>query len=80
MTVFVWVESFDGRAVTSSWEALGAANTIAEALDTDTTAVVLGENAEDTAKEAGTLRRRQCPGMQRRRPGGISAWRLTPPS
>ena len=53
MTVFVWVESFDGRAVTSSWEALGAANTIAEALDTDTTAVVLGENAEEIAKEAG---------------------------
>ncbi|MYD08501.1 MAG: electron transfer flavoprotein subunit alpha/FixB family protein [Chloroflexi bacterium] len=53
MSVFVWIESFAGRAVTSSWEALGAARIIAEAQATDVTALVFGENASAIAAEAG---------------------------
>ena len=53
MSVFVWIETFSGRAVSSSWEAIGAARDIAEALDTDVTALVFGQNAAAIATEAG---------------------------
>lgn len=53
MSVFVWIETFDGRAVSSSWEALGAAKIIADALATDITALVFGEDAKSIAGEAG---------------------------
>ena len=53
MSVFVWIETFAGRAVSSSWEALGAASVIAEAQATDITALVFGENASAIAAEAG---------------------------
>ncbi len=53
MTVFVWIESFAGRALGSSWEALGAAKKLAADLEVDTTALVFGENAADIAAEAG---------------------------
>ena len=43
MSVFVWLENFDGHALSSSWEALGAAKIIAEAQATDITALVFGE-------------------------------------
>ena len=52
MTVFVWIESFAGRALSSSWEALGAANALADELDCAVTAVVFGANAEAIATEA----------------------------
>lgn len=55
MSVFVWVETFQGRAISSSWEALGVASSLAGALRTDTTAIVLGENAKAVASEAGRL-------------------------
>ena len=53
MTVFVWIETFAGRANSSSWEALGSAKTISEAFGTDITAILLGENASGIATEAG---------------------------
>ena len=53
MSVFVWIETFEGRALSSSWEALGAAKIIAEAKATDITALVFGENAQDIASAAG---------------------------
>lgn len=53
MSVFVWIETFGGAAVSSSWEALGAAQSIAEALNTDTVAIVFGENCAAIAAEAG---------------------------
>ena len=53
MSVFVWIETFAGRAVSSSWEALGAAKIIAEAKATDITALVFGENAKAIASAAG---------------------------
>ena len=52
MSVFVWIESFAGRALSSSWEALGAANALAAELDCAVTAVVFGANAEEIAAEA----------------------------
>lgn len=54
MSVFVFIETFDGAANSISWEALGAAKPIAEAFGTDLTALVFGKNAADIAKKAGT--------------------------
>ncbi|MGB7341902.1 MAG: electron transfer flavoprotein subunit alpha/FixB family protein [Phototrophicaceae bacterium] len=54
MSVFVFVETFDGTANNVSWEAIGAASSVANALNTDVTAVVFGKNAADIAQEAGT--------------------------
>ncbi|MDE2634756.1 MAG: electron transfer flavoprotein subunit alpha/FixB family protein [Chloroflexota bacterium] len=53
MSVFVWIETFGGAAISSSWEALGAAQSIAEALKTETVAIVFGENCAAIAAEAG---------------------------
>ncbi len=53
MTVFAWIETFAGAAIPSSWEALGAAKSIAAAFNTDVSVIVLGQNAEAIAKEAG---------------------------
>ena len=53
MSVFVWIETFEGRALSSNWEALGAARIIAEAKATDITALVFGENAQAIASVAG---------------------------
>jgi len=54
VSVFVFVETFDGTANNVSWEAIGAASSVANALNTDVTAVVFGKNAADIAQEAGT--------------------------
>lgn len=53
MSVFVFIETFDGSAANVSWEALGAATKVAEGLGTDVTALVFGKNAGDIATEAG---------------------------
>lgn len=53
MSVFVWIETFEGRAAPSSWEALGVARIIAGATSTDITALVFGENAAAVAASAG---------------------------
>lgn len=53
MSVFVYVESFDGAASSVSWEAIAAAKTAADAFGTDITALVFGKNAGEIAKQAG---------------------------
>ena len=53
MSVYVWIESYAGRANPASWEALAAASTLAEKLGSDVTALVFGENARTIATEAG---------------------------
>ncbi|MCA9912163.1 MAG: electron transfer flavoprotein subunit alpha/FixB family protein, partial [Anaerolineae bacterium] len=53
MSIFVFVESFDGAASSISWEALGAAKSVASGFGTDVTALVFGKNASEIAKEAG---------------------------
>src|SRR5687768_1141257 len=50
--VFVWIETFKGKAYPSSWEALGAGKTIATKLGVPLTALVFGENADAVAAEA----------------------------
>ncbi|MBI1278414.1 MAG: electron transfer flavoprotein subunit alpha/FixB family protein [Anaerolineaceae bacterium] len=52
--VYVWIETFKGKALNSSWEALGAGKTVAAALNVPLTALVFGENAGTVAAEAGT--------------------------
>ena len=53
MSVFVWIETFAGRAIPSSWEALSAAKNLAEAIDTNLTALVFDVEAASIAAEAG---------------------------
>ncbi len=52
--VYVWIETFNGKALNSSWEALGAGKTVATALNVPLTALVFGENASTVAAETGT--------------------------
>lgn len=51
--VYVWIETFKGKALNSSWEALGAGKTVATALNVPLTALVFGENASAVAAETG---------------------------
>lgn len=53
MSIFVFVESYNGTASNVSWEAIGAAKPLAEAFGTDITALVFGKNAGAIAAEAG---------------------------
>ncbi len=53
MSVFVFIETFEGVAAPTSWEALGAGKTLADAWGVPLTALVLGENASAVAKSAG---------------------------
>jgi electron transfer flavoprotein alpha subunit len=53
-SVLVWIETFDGQALPTSWEALGAARSAADALGVPVTALVLGKNAQAVAQEAAT--------------------------
>lgn len=52
MSVFVYVETFDGSASNVSREALGVARTVADAMSTDVTALIFGQNASAIADEA----------------------------
>lgn len=51
--VFAWIEVFEGRAVPSSWEALGVGRTLANGLNVPLVALVFGKNAQAVAVEAG---------------------------
>jgi electron transfer flavoprotein alpha subunit len=51
--VFVWIETFNSKAVSSSWEALGAGRMLADKLGVPLTALVFGENAAAVAGETG---------------------------
>jgi electron transfer flavoprotein alpha subunit len=53
MSIFAFVETFDGTANNLSWEAIAVARTIASAFSTDVTALVFGKNAAAIAQEAG---------------------------
>ncbi len=51
--VYVWIETFKGRALPTSWEALGAGRMVADGLKAPLAALVFGENASVIGKEAG---------------------------
>jgi len=53
VSVFAWIETFDGSANPTSWEALGAGRNLADVLGVPLTALVFGENAATIAAEAG---------------------------
>ena len=53
MSVFVWIETLAGAAISSSWEAVGAAQSLAEAFGSETKAIIFGENSAALAADAG---------------------------
>jgi electron transfer flavoprotein alpha subunit len=50
--IFVYIDHFQGSVVPASWEAVGAAKTLAGSLDASVTAVVIGDGNQAIAKEA----------------------------
>jgi electron transfer flavoprotein alpha subunit len=50
--VYVWIETFDGKAVPASWEALAAGKMLSDSFGVPLTALVFGENASAVANEA----------------------------
>lgn len=53
MSVFVWIETFEGKVNSTSWEAVGAGKMLADALGTAVTALVFGENASEIGGNIG---------------------------
>ncbi|MDX2136682.1 MAG: electron transfer flavoprotein subunit alpha/FixB family protein [Chloroflexota bacterium] len=51
--VFVWIETFNGAALPTSWEALGAGKLLADKLSVPLTALVFGDGATAVAQTAG---------------------------
>ena len=51
--VYVWIETFNGKPVSTAWEGLGAARPLADQFGVPLTALVFGENASDIAQTAG---------------------------
>jgi electron transfer flavoprotein alpha subunit len=52
--VYAWIETFEGKALPTSWEALGAGKLLAEQFGVPLTALVFGTNAAAVAAEAGS--------------------------
>ncbi|HUW12741.1 MAG TPA: electron transfer flavoprotein subunit alpha/FixB family protein [Anaerolineae bacterium] len=52
MSVFVWIEQFKGDPVSLSWETLGKARELANALSTQVAALVLGQDVQGIAEKA----------------------------
>lgn len=52
--VYVWIETFEGKAIASSWEAIAAGRKLADGLGLPLTALVFGPNAAQVGAEAGT--------------------------
>ena len=50
--VFVYIDHFNGQAVSAAWEIIGAARKAADALETGVTAIVLGQGIAGLADEA----------------------------
>jgi len=50
--IWVYIDQFKGQALPASWEAIGAAHTLAAQLGGGVTALVLGQGVESIAKEA----------------------------
>ncbi len=51
--IYVWIETFKGKANPTSWEAVAAGRMLAASLNLPVTALVFGENAAAVAQEAG---------------------------
>ncbi len=53
MSVFVWVETFNGKPAPVSWEALAAGRMLADKFGVPLTALVFGADAQAVAEQAG---------------------------
>ncbi|MDX2162856.1 MAG: electron transfer flavoprotein subunit alpha/FixB family protein [bacterium] len=51
--IYVWIETFKGKAAPTSWEAVAAGRSLAASMNAPVTALVFGENAAAIAQEAG---------------------------
>ncbi len=51
--IYVWIETFKGKANPTSWEAVAAGRMLGASLNLPVTALVFGENAAAVAQEAG---------------------------
>lgn len=51
-TIFVYIDQFQGTAVSASWEALGAAKMLAGEMGGSVTALVLGSGVDEVAQQA----------------------------
>jgi electron transfer flavoprotein alpha subunit len=52
MSILVWIEQVEGKALSSSWEVLGKAKELAAELGTSAAALVIGEGVDAVAQEA----------------------------
>jgi electron transfer flavoprotein alpha subunit len=52
MSILVWIEQIEGKALSSSWEVLGKAKALAAELGTSAAALVIGESVDAVAQEA----------------------------
>ena len=52
MSVMIWVEQFEGRPTSTSWEVLGKARALASELGVTTGAIVLGSGVDAAAAAA----------------------------
>ena len=52
MSVYVWIEQFEGKAVPAAWEALGQGRAIADTLGQPLTALVFGQGVDALAAQA----------------------------
>lgn len=51
--IYVWIETYEGKAALTSWEALAAGRKLADGMGVPVTALVFGKGAADVANEAG---------------------------
>ena len=52
MSILVWIEQIEGNAVSSCWEVLGKAKSLAAELGTSAAAVVAGDGVDELAQQA----------------------------
>lgn len=52
MSILVWIEQVEGKALSSSWEVLGKAKELAAELGMSAAALVIGDNVDAVAQEA----------------------------
>jgi electron transfer flavoprotein alpha subunit len=52
VSIFVYIENFEGTVSNVSYEALAVGRTVADAMDTDVTALIFGQGADALADEA----------------------------
>lgn len=52
MTILVWIEQNNGKAVANCWELLAKARSLGQDLDTEVTALLIGSSVDEAAQQA----------------------------